>query len=307
MSCREYQHQIVFFLYEELQDGERAGLEAHLRECTACQDAFEEQKSLHIALTDDAIVLDPPADLLVESRKALANELDRIDQRRPWWRIPTFSVVFTPMRLLESAALVAMGLALGVYVSKQQQTITPQAVASPAPEIANTIPTNATVANIRIVDANARTGEVELAGEMVQPLRIQGNMDNEIVRNLTLSALGDGANPHSRLHAVEVLARKPVDAAVKEALIQALNDEVPAVRQTALQGLIPFAGEADVKAAFIQSLKTDRNEGIRAQIVETLGNYAADESVVRSIEQATKDDDSPYIRAKGLQFVGNHQ
>jgi hypothetical protein len=307
MSCRDYQHQIVLFLYEELRDSERAGLETHLRECTACQEAFEEQQSLHIALSDDAAVMDPPADLLVESRKALADELDRIDQKRSWWRIPTFSVVFTPMRLLESAALVAMGLALGVYVSKQQQVVSPQVVSSPTPEFANTIPTNATVANIRIVDANARTGEVELAGEMVQPLRLQGNMDNDIVRNLTLSALGDSANPHSRLHAVEVLSRKPADAVVKEALIHALNDEVPAVRQTALQGLVPFAGEADVKAAFIQALKTDRNEGIRAQIVETLGHYVADESVVRSIEQVTKDDESPYIRAKGLQFVGNHQ
>jgi hypothetical protein len=260
-------------------------------------------------MCDDAGTWDPPSDLLVESRKALADELDRIEQKRSWWRIPTFSVVFTPMRLLESAALVAMGLALGVYVSKQQQQITPIGYVSPPVQdfTANTIPTNATVANIRIVDANARTGEVELAGEMVQPLRLQGNMENEIVRGLTLSALSDSANPHSRLHAVEVLSRKPADAAVKEALINALNDEVPAVRQTALQGLVPFAAEADVKAAFIQALKTDRNEGIRAQIVETLGRYAADELVVRSIEQATRDDESPYIRAKGLQFVGNHQ
>ena len=60
--------------------------------------------------------------------KALADELDRIEKKRSWWRMPAFSVVFTPMRLLESAALVAMGLALGVYVSNQQARITPSSL-----------------------------------------------------------------------------------------------------------------------------------------------------------------------------------
>jgi hypothetical protein len=305
MSCREYQHQIVLFLYEELPDHERLSLDSHLRECSACQDVLEEQKALHLTLAEDAVSWDPPSDLLVESRKALADSIDRIEQRRSWWRIPTFSVVFTPMRMLESAALVAMGLALGVYVGKQQ---IPAIVSSPGPDSTAMIPRDAAVSNLRIVDANAATGDVELAGEMVQPLHLQGNMDNETVRQLTLSALSDPGNPHSRLHAVEVLAKKPADNAVKEALIERLvNDENPAVRQIALEGLIPFAGEADVKSAFIQSLKNDRNEGIRAQIVETLGRFVADESLVKSVEDATKEDASPYIRAKGLQFVGNHQ
>src|SRR2546422_8283922 len=55
-----------------------------------------------------------PSDLLVESRKGLADKLDRIERNRSRWRLPAFSVVFTPMRLLESVALIAMGLALGV-------------------------------------------------------------------------------------------------------------------------------------------------------------------------------------------------
>jgi hypothetical protein len=305
MNCREYQHQIVLFLYEELPEPERAELEVHLLECDACKAALAEERSLHSVLGEDTTAWDVPSDLLVESRKSLADELDRVEQKRAWWRIPTFSVVFTPMRLLESAALIAMGLALGVYMSSQRAV--PERVASnePSPGV-SVIPQNAIVSNLRIVDANTSTGEVELAGEMLQPLRFQGNMDDDTIRRLLLNALSDASNPRSRLHAVEVLSREPTDNTVKEALIRALvSDETPAVRQIALEGLIPFAGEEDVRTALIHALANDRIEGIRLQAIEALARYSKDESVARTIQQLTKDDDNPYVRAKGLQFVGN--
>src|SRR5262245_7441732 len=108
MTCRDYQHQISLFMYEELSDLERTGLESHLSSCENCQRVFEEERSFNAVMADDANSFEIPSDLLVESRRELANELDRLEKNRSWWRIPTFSVVFTPMRLLESAALIAM-------------------------------------------------------------------------------------------------------------------------------------------------------------------------------------------------------
>src|SRR6266478_8194548 len=127
MNCREYQHQITLLLYEELPEELRPQLEAHLRGCAPCHDALEAERAMHSAFADDSASWDVPSDLLMESRKGLADELDLIETKRPWWRMPAFSVVFTPMRLLESAALVAIGLALGVYVSNQRPIATPVA------------------------------------------------------------------------------------------------------------------------------------------------------------------------------------
>ena len=121
MNCRDYQHQIVLSLYEGLPEGEYSGLMAHVEVCPECRSALEEQKSLHHVLGEDEAGWVVPADLLVESRRALADELDRIEHKRRWWQLPSFSVVLTPMRMLESAALIAMGLALGVYLTGQQQ------------------------------------------------------------------------------------------------------------------------------------------------------------------------------------------
>ena len=309
MNCRDYQHQISLFLYEELPEAEKAGMEAHLAACEACKQIYEEEKGLHYVLTEDKSGWDFPSDLLVESRSQLANELDRIEQKRAWWRLPTFSVVFTPMRLLESAALVAMGLALGVYVSNQQHAARQVATASPAQEsqIISSIPADGSVSNLHVVSANPSTGQVELAGEIVQPLRMEGTLNDDTVRQVLLNALGDSSNSGSRLRAVEVLAPRAGDQRVKSALIQALtSDDNPGVRLHALQGLKQFANEADVRSAFMNSLENDLDAGIRFEAIDALTRSGGGASLAKDLQRFTKDDNS-YVKMKALQFVGTHR
>jgi hypothetical protein len=305
MSCKEYQHQITLLLYEELPDSARSELETHLHQCSLCNEAYESEKSLHSILSEDAARWDDiPSDLLVESRKALADELDRIERKQSWWRMPAFSVVFTPMRLLESAALIAMGLALGVYVSNQRQIINPipsQAQASPV-----SIPRNGTVSNLQVLNADPVTGQVEMTGEISQPLRFQGKMEDDTVRSLLFSALRDANNPGSRLKAVEMLAQKPTDEPIEEALIDTLvYDGDAGVRMRALEVLTKYADEQHVRAAFMHALENDGNAGIRIGAIDALtARNSRDPELTKSLEEVAKKDDNPYIRSKVLQFVG---
>ncbi len=303
MNCREYQHQITLLLYEELPEKSRADLESHLEACSACQNVHESEKNMHSVLAEDASGWDFPADLLVESRRSLADELDRIEKKRSWWRIPAFQVVFTPMRMLESAALVAMGLALGVYVSNLQA---PTNVPSTADSRISIIPRDGSISNVQVVNANPATGEIELAGEVSQPLRFQGSMQDETVRRLLFSALRDVNNPGSRLRAVEILAQKPTDESVEEALINAMvYDTNPGVRLRALEALKQYASEEHVRAAFMNALANDDNPGIRVEAIEALTTQnAKDSELAKTIEEVTKTEDNPYIRTKALQFVG---
>src|SRR5262249_20053092 len=271
MNCKEHQHQITLLLYDELGEGARRDLEVHLRECASCKEAFDSERAMHSVLADDTTGWDVPSDLLVESRKALADDLDRLDSRRSWWRVPTFSVVFTPMRLLESAALIAMGLALGVYVSNQQARPGPSSAPTSSESQATAIPRNGTISNLQVVNADPKTGQVELAGEVSQPLRFHGRMDDDTVRQLLFSALRDGGNPGSRLKAVEALSQKPTDESIEEALINALvYDDDDGVRMRALEGLKTFANEQHVRAAFMHTLQNDENAGIRIQAIDAL-------------------------------------
>jgi len=307
VNCKDYQHQITLLLYDELAEGAREELEAHLRDCGACKEAFDSERTMHSMLADDPTGWEVPADLLVESRKALADQLDLVERKRSWWRVPTFSVVFTPMRLLESAALIAMGLALGVYVSNQQaRQAQPTASNPPVENPAPAIPQNGTISNLQVVNADPSTGQVELAGEVSQPLRFHGRMEDNTVRQLLFSALRDGNNPGSRLKAVEVLSQKPTDESIEEALINALvYDDDAGVRMRALEGLKTFANEQHVQAAFMHTLQNDANAGIRIEAIDALlERNPKDRKLAEKLTEATKKDDNPYIRTKVLQFVG---
>jgi hypothetical protein len=308
MSCKEYQHQITLLLYEELPDSAQAELQTHLQECAHCQDAYKSEKAMHSVLADDAARWDNiPSDLLVESRKALADELDRIERKRSWWRVPAFSVVLTPMRLLESAALIAMGLALGVYVSNQRQMTAQMAANQVQATQVSAIPSNGTVSNLQVVNADPATGQVELTGEISQPLRFHGKMEDDTVRNLLFSALRDANNPGSRLKAVEALAQKPTDESIEEALISALvYDGDAGVRARALEALKKYADEQHVRAAFMHALESDGNAAIRIGAIDALtARNSNDVELAKNLEEVSKKDDNAYIRSKALQFVGS--
>jgi hypothetical protein len=310
MSCKEYQNHIVLSLYEELEESEKVSLETHVHACGECRQAFEENQGFHTALAQDTPAWELPSELLMESRRALANELDRIETKRSFWawlRVPTFSVVFTPMRMLESAALVAMGLALGVYVSNNRPVLDTNPALSAG--LASAIPQDGRLANVRIVNANADT--VEFTGDVVQPLRFQGRMQDDTTQRLLFSAVQDSMNPGSRLQAVQVLSRQSAEPTVKGVLIQTLlNDSNLAVRLKALDGLKSFAGEEDVRAAFMQALMSDPNDGVRVAAVDALALITNTEAMANRIEEATRHDDNTYVRLKGqglIQLVGTRR
>jgi hypothetical protein len=314
MICREYQNQIVLSLYEELPENERVDLEAHLLECNECNQVFEENQGFHSELAKEISAWELPSDLLIESRRALADELDRLEKKRSWWSIPTFSVVFTPMRMLESAALVAMGLALGVYVSNQRipAEVPAGGVAGlESSAMMSSIPQNSRVANVRIVNADADSSTIEFMGEMVQPLRFQGRMEDDTTQRLLFSAVQDSMNAGSRLQAVQVLSRKSAEPSVKSVLIRALlSDASLAVRLNALESLKAFAGEEDVRTALMQALMNDPDDGVRVNVINALAPVTNSEAMANRIEEVTRHDDNIYVRLKGqglIQTVGTRR
>jgi hypothetical protein len=315
MICREYQNQIVLSLYEELEESAQVLLETHILECSECRQVFDENKSFHTVLAEDTPAWELPAELLMESRRALANELDRMEKKRSWWSIPAFSVVFTPMRMLESAALVAMGLALGVYVSNSRAATEGVQTATLESELgatfASAIPQGGRVSNVRIVYSDASTGVVKFTGDVVQPLSFQGRMEDNTTQQLLFSAVQDSMNPGSRLQAMQVLARQSAEPSVKGVLIHALlNDGNLAVRLKALDSLKPFASEEDVRVALIQALMKDPDDGIRVAAVDALAPFTDTAAMANRIEQATRHDDNTYVRLRGqglIQLVGTRK
>lgn len=305
MTCQERQRQVVLAVYDELPDPDKSGLEGHLAECEPCRAYRDEEIRLYRMMADDAETVQIPASLLVECRSDLGNSLDRAEERASWWRSPFLLPAFLRYRLLESAALVSVGLAFGVYVTKTVSIVPPAAPVLVQQQSGQQMP-DGDVTNLRVISSDPATGQVELGGDVSHPLRLNGTLADESVRRLLLGALKSEDNPGSRLHAVELLSRSPQDQAAKQALIEAMvQDPNAGVRLSALQGLKAFAAETDVREALMYALKNDGNSGVRVEAIEALTRYSTDSAVARIIREVTKEDENAYVRMKSLQFVGS--
>jgi len=294
-DCRENQQRVVLFLYEELTDIEQVELETHIQQCTNCNETFEQQKQFHSLLATDSSPWDVPSDLLIESRRSLANELDRIERRRSWWRLPAFSVVFTSMRVLEWTTLLAVGLAAGVYLKP--------------PARLSGLPPSETeaVSDMRIVSSDSATGNVELVGDMVRPFHFQGNVQDERTQQLLVGALRDVRNPSSRMSAVEALSHSPGNVDVRGEFIHSLmEDDNAGIRLKALQTLKPFAKQDEnVRKALMYVLANDEVAGIRVQAIDALIPFANDEYIAKTVQEVTQNDDNAFVKLQAVQFVGS--
>jgi hypothetical protein len=205
--------------------------------------------------------------------------------------------------MLESAALVSMGLAMGVYVTNQVNTPEPS---TPSPFVS--IPEDASVSNLRIIEANAESGQIELAGEVVQPVRMAGNLEDPAVREFLFGVMQSQNNPGSRLQVVELLSRQSRDPNIKEVLIDVLlNDDNAGVRLSALDALHRFSEEDDVRRTLKYVLANDDNAGIRVQAIESLSPMTHAEAMDAVIQEAVREDPNEYVRMRELQYVGGGQ
>jgi hypothetical protein len=75
------------------------------------------------------------------------------------------------------------------------------------------------------------------------------------------------------------------------------------VRLKAFDALKPFAGDEDVRAAFMQALMHDPNDGVRVAVVDALAPFTKSEAMANSIEEVTRNDDNTYVRLKGQGLV----
>lgn len=297
MNCKNRQHNIILFLYDELTETDQTELRRHLESCAVCSEFAEAERQIHTRLSEDFSEWTMPSDLLVECRRDLSGALDRLDTRRHWWRPPAqlFSV-----RWLEAAAMVSIGLALGVYVSTG--SVEPTGTTD-VESVSAALPSDATVTNLRVVDADPVSGEIQMTGDAVSPVRLEGKLEDREIREALAMAL-TATNAGERLRIVNLLAPNARDAGVQEALIRTvLQDENPGVRLYALQGLKPFAADENVRSALIYVLENDEIPGLRVAAIDALSPLTQDEATTEVVQEVTRADPNSYIRNRALQFV----
>jgi anti-sigma factor RsiW len=111
LICQEAHRLIHPYLDGELDLVRSVEIEAHLKDCQACAQAYNELRSLHSAVSDTALRFEPPAALRNRVRSAVRaeSEVTTRSSRFSWrWMIPAAS----------GAALVIVALSLIALLSR---------------------------------------------------------------------------------------------------------------------------------------------------------------------------------------------
>ncbi|MEE8584443.1 MAG: HEAT repeat domain-containing protein [Acidobacteriota bacterium] len=315
MQHQDLKRMLILSLYGELNQGERFLLDEHLQSCARCRQESADLEQFHAYLGGDEAPA-PPEELLFAARHSLFRTLDASAAPSPgpglagrfanWLRPFSWpggrpaGVWLSPA--LSGAAMLAVGLLCGYWMFSSGAAGGGEFESLDAPGIAN----------LRFLDSDPDSREVELVFDEVRPVRLKGSIDDQAVRRILTHAAVHDRNPGIRLRAVlqlgESLEAFPGDQ-IKQTLVVSLQtDRNDGVRKRALEALQRLPFDADVQQAFLYVLQYDPNPGLRVAVINALERAALDGiSVAPDLLEALKErmtaDDNDYVRIRSQSFL----
>jgi anti-sigma factor RsiW len=328
----------------ELGDENRRILDAHLDGCADCRSEYDELVRL-MSLVGAARTAEPTDEMLLEARRNLKQAIHRDTAARDghpaeslWVRLvrglvgassPPGGSTFRPTAglarwfqggfgrvALAGTAAVAVGFFAG-YLAFGRLAV------QPGHEATRTVETGAetwaqsdqelgspSYENVRFVDVDPRSGQVKIEYDMIRPVRLRANIEDERVQRMLAYTVLNEKNPGVKLQAIQTIdayVEHPADSEVKKALIQALKtDESPGVRKHALYVLYKMPFDRNIKDACLFVLANDQNPGMRVAAINILAAATLDGLVTGKevydvlAEQAGEDD---YMRIRQAAFM----
>lgn len=296
MNCAWVKSQITLYLYNELDDPERAEVEQHVERCAACASELERERSLHRALSaQPRLEVDP--NLLAACRMRLADALET-DPRRAsiWQRLGVlFAGLHLNLRPTLAALLVVAGFVGGWTLSAYRERI----AANLPPTLAGSIAdlNLANVSNINSIRPGPKGG-LAIEFDTTRHAVLTGAPDDPRIEQLLVFAARNYSNPGIRLDSIDVLKNRAGDQQIREALVSAARtDQNVGVRLKALEALRGLGADDEVKQALLDVLHADDNAGVRIEAINQLGKLQ-DRSMVPLLQQLAAGDPNSYVRLR---------
>lgn len=301
---------------EEMTSSDQLRLAEHLAACPACSTEFARDRELLEVLA--AHRSEPDASLLGRCRADLNDALDR-EEERGWLRRALETALpsswLSPQPAWSAAVLLLIGFAAGILgpsllIHRAPRRLRSGPVASsgagPAPAHAIAGPEapagkspspvppastpitaldlhSADVAGISVAPSNVgEPPRVELHLRTMQPLTVQGTVDDGGVKDVLLYVLRHGGQFHAdvRLDAVDLLLPCGSEPEVRSALCHAAQaDASAAVRLEALRSLQGAATQDPVRNTLVNALAADADAGVRLEAAKILSRLAANGQV----------------------------
>ncbi len=302
MKCDWVKDNIVFYVYNELEDDARYEVEQHLGRCPDCAAELKAARKFHATLSQTPVE-EPSANFLAASRMRLQEALETTSQGGFWQRL-----IFEPGNWIRqirmspalAAAIFIVGFGGGIGATynflSNRPAINDLARVNQSP----TAPVEASaITGIRSITQEAGSNQVNIKYDTVSTQDVQGPLNDQRIQQLLLFAARNNYNSGMRMDSVDLLTQAPGDTRVREVLMYSLrNDSNPGVRLKALDGLSSFvAQDVRVRDAVLQALLSDSNPGVRMEALHLVEPLKADSSV-RSVLTKLTSDQNASIRSQ---------
>jgi len=327
MTCQDFERLLALYVWDELEAGERASVEAHIQHCANCAALLAREGKVRSALAQGegpADKLDPAGTLLSQCRSELAEALDdAAEPRARWgwlnalrpanWLIPSFA----HHPVWSATLLVLLGAALGSGLPPWYRSRLMQPGGTPlkvfaSPRISEQDLQSMGIAGINWVPGGGSgSPRVELHLTAEKPLVVQGSVDDTDVKRVLTFVVQNGQRFDSgvRLDSVEVLRTRSGDGDVRRALCTAAGkDSNPGVRLKALEALRGFEQDEIVRRTLLDALLSDSNPGVRVEAVNALRALAEkgtleDQRLVSVLRDRMQRDPNNYIRMQSAAAI----
>src|SRR5215813_4949066 len=303
MKCDWVQENIVFYVYNELEDDARYELEQHLARCPECAAELKATRKFHATLSQDSVT-EPSPNLLAASRMRLQEALEGATQGGFWQKL-----VFEPSNWLRqakmapamAAVIFIVGFGGGIAATYNFVGSRPAVIGTAnEPSNVSTPAIEASITGIRSITQEPGSNQVNIKYDTLSTQEAQGSLNDQRIQQLLLFAARNNFNSGVRMDAVDRLTQAPDNTNVREILIYSLqNDTNPGVRLKALDGLSGFVRQdVRVRDAVLQSLINDTNIGVRMQALHLVEPMKADSTVRTVLTRLGQTDDNASIRSQ---------
>ncbi len=311
MKCDWVRQNIVFYVYNELEDDARYEVEQHLGRCPECATELKATRKFHATLSDMP-VSEPTPNLLTASRMRLQEALETTRPGGFWQRL-----IFEPgawlrqIRMAPALAAVIFIVGFGGGIGATYNFLSGRggngvltgAIESGSgsqPQSLNQPLESSAIAGIRSVTQEPGSNQVSIKYDTVLTQEAQGSLNDQRIQQLLLFAARNNYNSGVRMDSVDVLTQVPDDSRVREALLYALqNDTNPGVRLKALDGLSSFVRQdAHVRDGVLRALISDTNSGVRMQALRLVEPMKTDSNVRSVLTRLSQTDQNVSIRSQ---------
>jgi anti-sigma factor RsiW len=301
MKCDWVRQNILFYVYNELEDDARYEVELHLARCPECATELKATRKFHSTLSET--VAEPTPNLLTASRMRLQEALETTRQGGLWHRLILEPAIWLrQIRMSPALAAVIFIVGFGGGIGATYNFLVSGRGGDVA--VVNRTDTQAvdasSITGIRSVTQEPGSNQVSIKYDTVLTQETQGSLNDQRIQQLLLFAARNNYNSGVRMDSVDVLTQAPNDTNVREALLYALqNDSNPGVRLKALDGLSGFVRQdPQVRDGVLRALISDANSGVRMQALRLVEPMKTDSNVRSVLTRLAQNDQNVSIRSQ---------